>query len=215
MESVKVAIVAERLWQEALANLIKPDTDLMVATSVDRTEDIVAEPVSTPDVVLIDFDSPQIKGEECIIMVKNTFPEAVVIGVASRITPVRLVSMIEAGIAGALLKTCTAEQIIRAIKHALSGQAVIELRVLQSAIQQLIKLPKQLVNGDGELTAQELKIIQLTARGLCNKEVAKHLSISERTVCSHFRNIFEKFEIHSRLEAVLLAQKSGWISEQC
>jgi Response regulator containing a CheY-like receiver domain and an HTH DNA-binding domain len=211
MKLIKVAIIAECLWQEALANLINPSGDVVVVASTNQVEDLVAKIDSAPDIVLIDFDSPQVRDGETVKMVKDAFSNVAVIGVASRIIPVCLISTLEAGVGGCLLKTCSAEQLVRAIRDVLNNEAIIDLMALQLALRQLIKLRKQ-VSPDKQLTSQEMKIVKLTAEGLNGKEIAQRLSISERTVSSHFRNIFGKLEVDSRLEAVLYAARSGWVS---
>jgi len=68
------------------------------------------------------------------------------------------------------------------------------------------------VNGKYRLTTRELEVVELGARGLVNKEIAYELSLSDRTVQSHWRNIFTKLAVGSRMEAVMLCLKNHWIS---
>ena len=185
----------------------------MVTVSVERVEDLPTHVESAPDIVLLDFDSSHLRSGESIRRAKDAFPNIAVIVIASRIIPLCLIYALQAGMDGCLLKTCSGEQLVRAIHAAVNGETIINSVALQLTVQQLTRLALSGVPDQVHLTAQELTVIKVAAEGLSNKEIARRLSISHRTVCTHFQNIFTKLKVDSRLKAVLYALRSGWISE--
>ena len=120
-----------------------------------------------------------------------------------------LYDAIKAGAMGYLLKEISIEEVASAIRAVHGGQSLISPSMASKLLTEFASMIKK---GDGRdrmpaprLTDRELQVLKLVARGLNNRELARELFISENTVKNHVRNILEKLQLHSRMEAVFYA----------
>ena len=120
-----------------------------------------------------------------------------------------LYEAIKAGATGYLLKEISIDEVATAIRAVAGGQSLISPSMASKLLTEFATLIKR--DNDPKhapvprLTDRELEVLRLVARGLNNKDVAKQLYISENTVKNHIRNILEKLQLHSRMEAVVYA----------
>jgi DNA-binding NarL/FixJ family response regulator len=141
--------------------------------------------------------------------IKEAVPSAKIIMLTVSDEEADLYESVKNGAAGYLLKDSSIEEVAQAIRVVNEGQSLIS----PSMAVKLIDEFKQMSKPDKEqstalkLTERELEVLRLVARGLNNREVAKELFISENTVKNHVRNILEKLQLHSRMEAVMYAMK--------
>jgi two-component system NarL family response regulator len=118
-----------------------------------------------------------------------------------------LYDAVKSGASGYLLKDSSTEEVAQAVRVVADGQSLIS----PSMAIKLLDEFKQISRADRSstpaprLTDRELEVLRLVARGLNNREIAKQLFISENTVKNHVRNILEKLQLHSRMEAVMYA----------
>jgi two-component system NarL family response regulator len=120
-----------------------------------------------------------------------------------------LYEAIKAGANGYLLKEISAEEVAGAIHAVMQGQSLISPSMASKLLAEFNSLARQAAEREQlpapVLTARELEVLKLVARGMSNKDVADELFISENTVKNHVRNILEKLHLHSRMEAVMYA----------
>ena len=126
-----------------------------------------------------------------------------------------LYEAIKAGANGYLLKEISAEEVAGAIHAVMQGQSLISPSMASKLLAEFNSLARQAAEKEQlpapVLTARELEVLKLVARGMSNKDVADQLFISENTVKNHVRNILEKLQIHSRMEAVMVAVREKLI----
>jgi len=121
--------------------------------------------------------------------------------------------MLKAGAAGYLTKEADAEEVVSAVRAVAAGEAVLSQDALLALLQHQALSDVSGVRRDtrplDQLTARELEVLRLAARGMCNRDIGKLLNISQRTVGSHLEQVFSKFHVGSRTEAVSHALKTG------
>ena len=164
--------------------------------------------VSTmPDVVLLDVRMPKRTGIEACTQIKEAVPSAKIIMLTVSDEEADLYEAVKGGASGYLLKDSSIEEVAQAVRVVADGQSLIS----PSMAVKLIDEFKQMSKPDREsvpglrLTERELEVLRLVAKGMNNREISKELFISENTVKNHVRNILEKLQLHSRMEAVMYA----------
>jgi two-component system NarL family response regulator len=130
-----------------------------------------------------------------------------------------LFEAIRAGASGYLLKDIPYDEVADVVRAVHGGQSLINPSMAAKLLTEFAALAKH--DGDGEeptqqvpppkLTDREMEVLRLVARGMNNRDIAKELFISENTVKNHVRNILEKLQIHSRMEAVMIAVREKLI----
>jgi DNA-binding NarL/FixJ family response regulator len=210
-EPVRVLVVDDHeLFRRGLIMLLGDDSDIEVvgeaADGVGATDLAVS---TAPDVVLLDVRMPRRTGVEACRAIKEAVPTTKIIMLTVSDEEADLYESVKNGAAGYLLKDSSIEEVAQAIRVVNEGQSLIS----PSMAVKLIDEFKQMSKPDREtgpalrLTDRELEVLRLVAKGLNNREVAKELFISENTVKNHVRNILEKLQLHSRMEAVMYAMR--------
>jgi len=156
----------------------------------------------SPDVILMDLRMPKMDGLSAIESILKTYPEIAIVILTTYNEDELLFQGLKLGAKGFLLKDVDRETLIRTIKAAHQGEALLQPEVLQRLMNQTVeKAP--IIKSD--LTSREIEVLTGIATGERNKEVAYRLGISERTVKAHLSNIFSKLDVDSRAGAVAVA----------
>lgn len=207
-----------RILSDALAMLIRMDPGMdLVTDPVDTAELAVAAAVEhSPDVVLMDVElRGPTTGLEATRRIRQLCPSTHVVVMSGSGDPDRLlVGAIEAGASGFLPKTEAASDILGAVRGAACGEALIDATTLARVLRRIAtgrEARRDVDERVGRLTEREREMLQLLAEGRSNDQIAAQLVISGHTVQTHVRNILSKLVVHSKLEAVALAAKSGVI----
>jgi DNA-binding NarL/FixJ family response regulator len=184
------------------------DSELeVVAEATNGAEAVRLANELKPDVVLMDLLMPEMDGIEATATIRRQLPNTEVIALTSVLEDEKVFGAIRAGAIGYLLKDTEADELCRAIKAAAAGQ-------VQLAPQAAARLMREVRPPDSpeELTPRETEVLRLLARGLANKEIARDLSIGEKTVKTHVSNILSKLGVLSRTQAALYAVRTGLVS---
>jgi DNA-binding NarL/FixJ family response regulator len=155
-----------------------------------------------PDVVLMDIHLPGETGIACTARLKILMPELQIIVVTVYRDRDLLFQALKAGACGYLLKRSTPEELLRAIAEVRSGGAPMTGEIARMVVETFQK-PAIETPARSELSAREMEILDLVAKGLTNKEISPKLNISYDTVRAHLRRIYEKLHVRSRTEAVM------------
>jgi two-component system NarL family response regulator len=209
VEPVRVIVVDDQeLFRRGLVMLLGVEPDIEVVGEAGDGVTASELAVSTmPDIVLLDVRMPKRSGLQACMRIKEEVPSARIIMLTVSDEEGDLYEAVKNGASGYLLKDSSIEEVAQAIRVVAEGQSLIS----PSMAVKLIDEFKEMSRTDRDqvptprLTDRELEVLRLVAKGLNNREAAKELYISENTVKNHVRNILEKLQLHSRMEAVMYA----------
>ncbi len=210
-EPIRVLVVDDQeLFRRGLTMLLAQDADIEVVGEADDGVTGTDLAVSlVPDVVLLDVRMPRRSGVEACRAIKEDVPSAKIIMLTVSDEEGDLYESVKNGASGYLLKDSSIEEVAQAVRVVNEGQSLISPSMAVKLIDEFKQMSKPNKGRSTalKLTDRELEVLRLVARGLNNREVAKELFISENTVKNHVRNILEKLQLHSRMEAVMYAMK--------
>ena len=196
--------------REATAELVDHQADMEVVGQAETGKETVEQvKVSDPDVVVIDAAMPRMNGVEATRQIVASCPKTRVLVLSAHEDQEHIIPMLESGAIGYLSKTVSLNELLEAIRSANQG-----ISVLPPAIASVVV---RYISGDlaaeatAPITVREVEVLSLVAQGLTNEQVAHKLQLSKRTVEAHLTHIYAKLNVVSRTEAVILAQKKGWI----
>jgi len=188
----------------------QPDIDV-VGQAGDGLEATRVALALRPDVVLMDVQMPVRNGIDATRDIHERAPDIKVLMLSGSDEEADLYGAIKAGAAGYLLKIVEGDELLAAIRAVHAGQSVISPAMASKLMLEFAALARkedEPTSRRAQLTDRELQVLGLIAQGLQNKDIASQLFISENTVKNHVRNILEKLNLRSRMEAVFYAVRT-------
>ena len=182
----------------------QPDFDV-IAEAENGREALEQVSKRKPDVVLIDLRMPEMDGVEAIGMIKENYPEIQILVLTTYDTDADIVRAVEAGATGYLLKDAPRDELFRAVRATARGDTVLAPPVAARL------MGKVRDGGETALSAREIDVLMLVARGASNQDVGEKLHISTATVKSHLMQIYQKLSVSDRTAAVTTAIERGII----
>ena len=219
LDPIRVLIVDDHaLFRRGLEMVLAEESDIeLVGEASDGAEAVAKAGEALPDVVLMDIRMPKSSGIEACRAMKEVAPSAKIVMLTISDEEEDLFEAIRAGASGYLLKDIPYDEVADVVRAVHGGQSLINPSMAAKLLTEFAALAKR----DGEervqevpapkLTDREMEVLRLVARGMNNRDIAKELFISENTVKNHVRNILEKLQIHSRMEAVMIAVRENLI----
>ena len=163
-----------------------------------------------PTVVLMDIRMPELDGLEATRRILAADDRARILILTTFDLDEYVYEALRAGASGFVLKDDPPEQLIAAIRTVAAGDALLSPAVTKRVIEQFTRSPRPArPKGIDELTARELDVLRLIARGLSNAEIGQELYISDTTVKTHVTHILQKLDLRDRVQAVVLAYQTG------
>lgn len=206
-------LVAEdhALVREGTCNILNAEQDMeVVGEAADGEEAVSLAEALQPDVALLDIEMPKMDGIEAARRIRVISPRTAILAVSAYDDEAYIVGVLEAGAAGYVLKNAPSATLLEAVRAAAAGESVLSPDIQRRVVSILARRGKR-EKTQAQLSERELEVLKLAAEGLANKEIASDLGLSPRTVQSHIRHILNKLAVASRVEAVVLAIRSGWI----
>jgi two-component system NarL family response regulator len=216
-DPIRVLVVDDHaLFRRGLEMVLSAEPDIVVVGEAEDGADAVARSTEVlPDIVLLDVRMPRRSGIDACRAIKDAVPSAKIIMLTVSDEESDLYDAIKAGAMGYLLKEVAIEDVPSAIRAVHGGQSLISPSMASKLLTEFASMIKR----DDErqqvpaprLTDREMEVLRLVAKGMNNRDIAKDLYISENTVKNHIRNILEKLQLHSRMEAVVYAVREKMI----
>jgi NarL family two-component system response regulator LiaR len=203
------------LVRQGTRELLEQQEDLeVVAEASDGKEAVQLALREDPDLVIIDFSMPRLNGIEATRQIKAVAPNIAVLVLTAYDSEQYVFAFLEAGAAGYLLKDVSVDELVKAVRAVYAGESVLHPAITRKVISRFA----QPGTGPGkggvldQITERELEVLRLAARGMSNRDIARELEISMRTVQTHLSNVFNKMGVGSRTEAVMLGLRKGLIT---
>jgi DNA-binding NarL/FixJ family response regulator len=213
---IRVVIADDQaLVRGGFSSILSGQPDIrVVAEAGDGLEAVDAVRATRPDVVLMDVRMPHTSGIEACKTLKALVPSTKIIMLTMSDEESDLYEAVKAGANGYLLKDVPGEEIAAGVRAVHHGDSLISPSMASKLLAEFAQMSRRQGErpsavGAPRLTDRELEVLRLVARGLANKEIAHQLFISENTVKNHVRNILEKLQLHSRMEAAMYAVREN------
>ncbi len=212
-QQISVGVVDDqRLFRESIAGMLAAESFIsVVGVACNGLEAIELVRQFRPAVMLMDVKMPEMNGMRATRQIKAEFPETKIILLTTFTSDDFVLEGLAAGANGYILKDISAVGLVSAIRAVNSGEQVTAPDIANRVMQLLEKQNPDKGQHENGLTAREVQMIELIARGMVAKEIARLLAISEKTVRNHISSIYRKLEIYDRSQVVIYAMKKGLI----
>jgi two-component system NarL family response regulator len=210
-DPIRVLVVDDHaLFRRGLQMVLEQEEDIdVVGEAGDGAEAVEKAAETMPDIVLMDVRMPKRGGIDSCTAIKDAVPSCKIIMLTISDEEADLYDAIKAGASGYLLKEISIEEVAAAIRAVNEGQSLISPSMASKLLSEFATMIKRTDDRQQvptpRLTDREMEVLKLVAKGMNNRDIAKQLFISENTVKNHIRNILEKLQLHSRMEAVVYA----------
>jgi NarL family two-component system response regulator LiaR len=208
---IKVLIVDDHaVVRQGLRTFLELQTDIeIVGEAANGLEAIECARQHQPDIVLLDLVMPKLGGVEATPKIVAVSPNARVIILTSFGENDQVFPAIRAGAQGYLLKDIPPKELIQAVRDVYQGKVQLHPDVAKKLMSAIATKEPAPPPAETVLTERELEVLRLLAKGLNNHEIARQLTISEKTVKTHVSNILGKLQLEDRTQAAIYALKQG------
>lgn len=201
-----------RMLRDSLRRSLEEHGIDVVGEAADGAEAVRLAQALRPDVVLMDVSMPALDGVEATRQIALAVPGSQVVMLTMHADGDVMARAIQAGAIGYLVKDCSIDDVVSAVRVAASGESVLSPELASSMLANVKKSGRASGGGDSPtISAREEEVLQLVADGLSLPEVAAALFISVKTVKNHLASIYAKLDARDRTQAVLRAVRMGII----
>ncbi len=214
---IKVLLADDHaVLRESLRHMLEEEREFEVVAEASNGEDAVNLTVElNPDVVIMDISMPGLNGIEATRQIKSRCPRVAILALTVHNDNEYVYGIMKAGATGYLVKTVSASEVIHAIRLLIAGETVLSPSVSQQIFKDQLAQDDRNLNTSvtEKLTARELEMLRLVAKGVSNKDIALKLGLSLNSVKSYLTTIFLKLNVRSRTEAVVISFSRGILTE--
>ncbi len=203
---IRIVVVDDHpVVREGLVATLSDEKEFKVVGAVGSAEDALPlVGAQRPDVILLDLELPAQSGLEAIPKLRTARPQSKILILTAYDTDERVIGALRAGAQGYLLKGASLEEIARAIRAVHAGGSYLDPRIASKVVGALNPHARAAALSD-----REREVLRLVAGGQANKQIARTLGITERTVKFHVTSILTKLGAENRAQAVALATQRG------
>jgi len=203
------------LFRQGIKKLLELEEDIKIVGEANNGQEMLDILKKTgPDIILMDIGMPLMDGVTAAYKVKKISPNTSIVILTVYEDEPHIFEAIKAGAMGYLLKDVSIEELIEAIRKVYKGEALIQPVIAAKVLKEFAMADKKkMKNGDkfyNDLTAKEKEILRLIVLGGTNKEIAKKIGISEKTVKNHMSNIFLTLHVNNRTQAAVYALEKNY-----
>jgi DNA-binding NarL/FixJ family response regulator len=213
---VRVIVVQDHpVLASAIARILESEPDLTVC-GIARSGSVAASMAASvkADVAFLDFRLPDMSGPAAAGMILAAIPSAAIVFHSAAESESDLLDAIDAGATAFLTKSTVADQIVEAVRGAARGEPLIPVALFAKAIARRNRVGTEAAERlklVAQFTPRELEILRLLADGVDTGTMAQRLGIATHTVEWHVKHVIEKLQVHSKLQAVVVAAQRGLI----
>jgi len=203
------------ILREGLRALLSSDPNFeIIGEAPDGREAVRCVEKLEPDLLLMDLSMPRMSGMEAIREIKKRYPEIKIIALTVHKTEEYLLTTLQAGADGYVLKDATHEELVLAIHNVMSGKSYLSPGVSEKVIEGYLegKDSNQALSSWETLSQREREVLKLIAEGYKNKEIAEDLCISLKTVEKHRANLMKKLDLHNAAALTVYAVQKGLVN---
>jgi two-component system, NarL family, response regulator LiaR len=203
--TIRVVIADDhRVVRDGLRYLLSQEPDIdVVGEAGDGRQAVSVAAATSPAVVLLDLYMPELDGHGVLAALRDTPQPPAVVVLTSATDDEHLVGALRGGATSYLLKTASAEHVVKAIRDAADGTATLSPDLLTRFTQALRRPPPP--DPLQPLSPREREVLDLIARGRSNRQISRELAIGEQTVKTHVSNILTKLDLQDRVQAAIFA----------
>lgn len=198
--------IVRRGMQALLAQI---DDMRVIGEAADGGEAIAQAAALAPDVILMDLMMPQVDGIEAIRQISAKHPAIAILALTSFSGDDKVFPAIKAGALGYMLKNADLEELLAAIRQVAQGEPSLHPTIARKVLRELRQPQVEQTPAPEPLTAREVTVLQLIAKGMSNQEIADQLIVAEPTVRTHVSRILDKLHLANRVQATLYAMREG------
>ena len=203
------------ILREGLRALLLADSDFeIIGEAGDGREAVRCVEKLGPDLLLMDLSMPRMSGMDAISEIKKRYPETKIIALTVHKTEEYLLSTLQAGVDGYVLKDATHHELVMAIHNVMAGKPFLSPGISEKVIEGYLegKEGSTSVSSWQKLSQREREVLKLIAEGYKNKEIAEDLCISLKTVEKHRANLMKKLDLHNAAVLTVYAVEIGLVS---
>ena len=211
--AVKIMITDDHsMIREGLKSLLELDGDIEVIAEAENGEECLQKLLTVkPDVLLLDINMPKMNGLEVLKSLKDAKSKVKVLVLTVHNETEYLMKAVEIGINGYVLKDSESAELKKAIFTIYDGENYIQPSLIPALNSKMIEKNEDEIKLES-LTQRELQVLKELAVGKFNRDIAKEMEISERTVKNHISSIFKKLDVTDRTQAAVFAIRNNLIS---
>ncbi len=208
MDKISIVLADDhRIILEGLEQLFKRETDFEVlAACTNGEEALAAVRELTPAILVLDVDMPRMDGISVLRHIHDEKIATRVVLLTATVGDADVLEAMQLGAWGLVLKEAASIRLVQSVRLVQHGQRALDQAIVSRALETVIRRED---GKDRLLSPRETDVVRMVAAGLRNKEIALRLSISEGTVKSYLHAIYEKLNVHGRVELTLYAQENG------
>jgi two-component system, NarL family, response regulator DegU len=198
------------LIRQGLKQILELEEDIVViAQAANGSEAVQLAKEQNPDIILMDINMPGTNGLQAIKEIKQDKLECKIIVLTIHEDREYLFKTLQMGAEGYVLKDAEPSVLLEAIRSVNSGKSYIQSNMTMELVKEFnrVTMHEKEKHDENNLTSREIEVLKLIAEGMINKEIAKQLYISEKTVKNHVSNIFRKLNVSDRTQAAIYAFK--------
>ncbi|HHV60189.1 MAG TPA: response regulator transcription factor [Clostridiaceae bacterium] len=213
MKKIRILIADDHsMVRQGFKQILELEEDMVViAQASDGEEAIRLSKETKPDVILMDINMPGMNGMQAIKELSSEKYKYKIIVVTIHQDKAYLFKALQLGAAGFVQKDADASVLIDAIRKVYNGESYVQPNLTNDLVKEFSRITsyETVKQNDNGLTQRELEVLELIAEGMLNKEIARTLYISEKTVKNHVSNIFKKLKVADRTQAAIYAFKNN------
>lgn len=203
----------EVLFRDVLKDRLSAEKNIqIVGEAGDGREAVKMARALKPDIVLMDIGLPMMNGIEATAAIRKSLPKAKVLMVSAYQDDLHVMQAVKAGAYGYISKKLPTAELVRALKTFAEQGTMIPQLVMQRAVARINRSQHLFGTPLGNLTETQMKVLAALGEGKSNKEIAEYLGCNVKTVKNHLNNLFQKFDVRNRTEAVVKGLQAGLIS---